>query len=236
MNKANNTDLKWKELFIEFLKENSIESLKPKVVFKEKSLYSALIKIRQRYEKASKDEQKKMKIFWDCFPDGFIESQRSPKNSSLKTQNNWKTLFNEFIKEFGFENLKHTTVYKEKHLYQKVTKIRDEYEKASEEEKSKIKAFWNCFPENYLEKKNSIKASNIKWKKLFAEFIKKNGVEELRHRLVYKNEKLGRAFTSIVTNYKKASDEERKNMRIFWDCFPDGYLDSLLSKTKTKQN
>ena len=239
----NKTDKEWKELFIEFIKENGIKNLNQNTKFNDENLGSALSNLKTKYKKANPDEQKKMREFWDCFPDGFFgisketkerktkeRKTKERKTKETKTDKEWKELFIEFIKENGIKNLNQNTKFNDENLGSALSNLKTKYKKSNPDKQKKMREFWDCFPDGFLETKE--RKTKEEWKELFIEFIKENGIKNLNQNTKFNDENLGSTSNTIKIKYNKSNPDKQKKMREFWDCFPDGFLETKERKTK----
>jgi histidyl-tRNA synthetase len=100
--------------------------------------------------------------------------------------------------------------------------IRAIYNKSSPEEQKELREFWDCFPEKMWKKR---KKTDEEWKEIFTNFIKEVGFSKLTFNIKYKDINIGNKFHHFKNKYRKATPEEQKEMREFWDCFPAGKWD-----------
>lgn len=67
------------------------------------------------------------------------------------------------------------------------------------------------------------KINDSTMKELFIQFDKEVGFENFKFSTTYKNMELGKKSLSIKSLYNHSAPEQQKEMREFWDCFPDDF-------------
>jgi superfamily II DNA or RNA helicase len=217
------TNKEWKNLFIEYDNGFGFETLTLKTVYKDKNIGTKVSSIREKYSNSSSWERKQMVKFWDCFPKGFIEKQK-------KTEEEWKELFDEYNRELGFATLSSTTRYKDKKIGTKFTHIKKIYNDSSFEKQKEILNFWG-FPKEIM----ATQKTNSDWRDLFLEYDREVGINNLKQSTVFKNVKLGKVFNRFKNQYIKLSPEQQKQMREFWDCFPESFWENKNNVIKKKE-
>lgn len=201
-----------KELFLEFDKKFGIENISQGTKYK--NLGSKLATIKSRYISSTPEEQKKMREFWDFFPERVWDIKKEPKSNK-----EWKELFIEFGNEVGYSKLRRRTEFKGYKIGDKLTSLKSTYQRNNLEKQKELKEYWDCFPEELweIEKENR---TNEEWKIIFNEYIALNGVTELKTITIYNDIKIGRKLEHIRKNFKKSNLIEQEKMKEFWDCFP----------------
>lgn len=206
-----NEELKYE--LLNYINENSFNKLISNTVLKlETNLVSFTIKIHSLYNKSNPINKRILREFWDCFPNYFWDRY-------FLQNSYWKILFEQYIQDFGFKNLRKNTLYKNKNIGLKLYKLRKRYTKSTFKQQQKMRDFWDCIPLYFW---NEI---NDKFKKLFIKFIKNKGFEKLSYN-IYKNSnsKLGLKAYKIHKKYKKNHYFKRMELKKYWDCFPDDFF------------
>lgn len=210
------SDAEWKELFEEYKKDIGFDKFRFITKYKGENLGSKFSDIKTLYNKSNTVKQQEIRDIWDCFPDTIWEN-----TVSKKSDEEWKELFLDYDKNLGINNLKDKEKYKDMRLGNKLTNIKARYNKSTPEQQKMIREFWDCFPDTIWMIKKEFR-SNEEWKELFNEFNKEIGFSNLKVNTIFRdNISLGDKFNSLRKMYTKSTTLKQKEIREFWDCFPD---------------
>ncbi|WP_152632575.1 DEAD/DEAH box helicase family protein [Aliarcobacter butzleri] len=198
-------DSEWKKLFIEFNKEVGFVNLKRDTIYNEEHIGSKLNTIKTYYNKCSPEQQKKLREYWDCFPDEFWKIGK--KNQM--TQEEWKNLI---------LNAKIETNI----ILTKKKRIKSDFINSTPEQQKELRAYWDCFPDEFWKIKKEVMPKE-EWRDLFINFFLEYGTCYINENTIYKNKKIGQKYKLIRNEFIYADSLKQVKLKEFWDCFPDEF-------------